>query len=96
MQHSASPFTVRSGSVNPRVVGGFRVTNGSPVDFYIVDKSQYAQWAGGGQLLSHYGLRQSVTSRVRQNLSDGDYYLIFYNGSTSTISVAAELYLKTD
>jgi HNH endonuclease len=96
MQHSAAPFTVRSGSVNPRVVGGFRVTNGSPIDFYIVDKNQYAQWAGGGQLLSHYGLRQSVANRVRQNLSDGDYYLIFYNGSTSTVSVAAELYLKTD
>jgi hypothetical protein len=95
-QHVPVPFTVAGGTSNARVVGGLRVTSGSPIGFYLVDKNQYAQWANGGQLVSRYALTQTLATRVKQSVDAGEYYLIFYNSSNFPSTVAAELYLKTD
>lgn len=98
-QPTAFKITVPAGASNARVVGGYKVTLGKPVDFYIMDESQYGRWAGGtggGAAVTQRPASSSV--RLRQVLKPGTYYLVFTSSDSApdATSVAAELYLKYD
>ena len=101
MLNYSSPFTI---TVPPeaskaRVVGGYKVTSGANINFYILDDKQYEQWKSGSKNFSAVTQRErSASVRLRQMLKPGTYYLIFANneGVNEAASVAAELYLKYD
>ena len=84
---------------NARVVGGYKVTAGTNVNFYILDSNQYEQWAGGSKNISALTQRErSASARLRQALKPGTYYVVFADteGPPDATTVAAELYLKYD
>lgn len=83
---------------NARVVGGYKVTSGAGVNFYILDVKQYEQWVGGSKSFSALTQREkSASARLRQTLKPGTYYLLFANSDGAADgTVAAELYLKYD
>jgi hypothetical protein len=98
-QPSLFKVVVPSEATNARVVGGYKVTSGKGVNFYILDDKQYEQWANGSKNFSALTQRdRSASARLRQTLKSGTYYLIFANneGATEGTSVAAEFYLKYD
>ncbi|MDQ3803560.1 MAG: HNH endonuclease [Acidobacteriota bacterium] len=84
---------------NARVVGGYKVTSGPGVNFYIFDSGQYEQWSRGAGAAGALARRERSTSvRLRQVLSPGTYYLLFAggDGAAGATKVAAEFYLKYD
>jgi hypothetical protein len=98
-QPATFKITVPSGASNARVVGGYKVTSGKPVDFYILEEAQYGRWSGGAGSFAAVTQRPDSSSiRLRQVLKPGTYYLLFTSadGAPETTSVAAELYLKYD
>ncbi|HEV7892134.1 MAG TPA: HNH endonuclease [Pyrinomonadaceae bacterium] len=97
-QPSSFKFTVPSGAKNARVVGGFKVTSGAKVNFYVVSEEQMAQWSNGSGGASSVTKREQASSiRVRQALQPGTYFLLFFNVDPSnSVTVAAEFYSKYD
>jgi hypothetical protein len=84
---------------NARVAGGYKVTSGASVNFYILGDRQYEQWAGGSKNVPALSQREKSTSvRLRQPLKPGTYYLLFASneGAADSVTVAAEFYLKYD
>jgi hypothetical protein len=87
-QPASFQIVVPSGASNARVVGGYKVTSGPTVNFYILDTAQHQQAA-----------KENLGSaRLRQPLSPGTYVLRFVPtaGATGPVKVAAEFYLKYD
>lgn len=98
-QSATFKIMVPSNAANARVVGGYKVTSGKPVNFYIMDEAQYGRWTGGAGSIAAVAQRPGSSSiRLRQVLKPGAYYLLFTSadGVPETTSVAAELYLKYD
>lgn len=98
-QPSVFKVVVPPEASNARVVGGYKVTSGTNVNFYILDGKQYEQWANDPKKLSALAQREKSTSvRLRQVLKAGTYYLLFANneGVSEGTTVAAEFYLKYD
>jgi hypothetical protein len=98
-QPAAFKVVVPAGASNARVVGGYKVTGGRAVDFYILDETQYGHWSGGTRDVAAVTQRPRSTSiRLRQVLKPGTYYLIFAaaEGAAEETKVAAEFYLKYD
>jgi len=98
-QPAAFKVTVPTGASNARVVGGYKVTSGKPVDFYIMDETQYGRWSGGAGSIASVTQRSGSSSvRLRQVLKPGTYYLLFTSaeGAAEMTSIAAEFYLKYD
>jgi hypothetical protein len=98
-QPSLFKIVVPPEASNARVVGGYKVTAGSRVNFYIVDGKQYEQLGSGAKDLPALARREKSTSvRIRQALKPGTYYLLFApdEGSAEGVTVAAEFYLKYD
>lgn len=88
--------TFPSGARNSRVVGGFKVTSGPTVNFFIVSESQFQQWSTEVPKSSLFQ-RQTATTKVRQLLGPGTYYIVFASPDPNTpVTVAAELYSKYD
>ncbi|HEU4712159.1 MAG TPA: hypothetical protein VFS76_11370 [Pyrinomonadaceae bacterium] len=89
--------TVPSDAKNARVVGGFKVTSGTAVNFFIVSDSQFQQWSAGVPKESLFQRQQTPTAKVRQLLGPGTYYILFSSpDSNKPVTVAAELYSKYD
>jgi hypothetical protein len=89
-------ITIPSGAKNSRVVGGFKVTSGPAVNFFIVSDSQYQLWSNGAGNASLLQRRQA-TAKIRQPLGPGSYYILFAAPDPGTsVTVAAELYSKYD
>jgi len=98
-QPAAFRIIVPQDASNARVVGGYKVTGGHPIDFSILDEAQYGRWSGGTRDVAAVAKRPGSTSiRLRQVLKPGTYYLIFATaeGAAEATKVAAEFYLKYD
>lgn len=98
-QPSLFKVVVPPGASNARVVGGYKVTSGAKVNFYILDGKQYEQWGNGSKSAAALAKREKSTSvRLRQALQPGTYYLLFApdEGADDGLTVAAEFYLKYD
>jgi hypothetical protein len=95
--HRSVKFVVPAGAEGARVSGGFRVTSGGSVDFYLMRQEQYDRFAFGESpdVASVVYREAQWNARVGERLSPGDYYLVFDNGDASegTQTVAAEFFL---
>jgi hypothetical protein len=98
--HRAVKFTVPPGVEGARVSGGFRVTGGSYVDFYLMRQEQYARFATGeGPDVTSVVYREAQrNARVGERLAPGDYCLVFDNrdSDAGAQTVAAEFFLVFD
>jgi HNH endonuclease len=90
-------ITVPAGAKNSRVVGGFRVTSGTTVNFYVVTEGQLDQWSKGTARPAITQRERMASAKIRQQLQPGTYYLLFASpDADSTVTVAAEFYSKFD
>ena len=90
-------ITFPSTARNSRIVGGFKVTSGASVNFFIVSDSQFQQWSTGVPKTSLFQRQQTPTAKIRQLLGPGTYYILFASPDPNTpVTVAAELYSKYD
>jgi hypothetical protein len=88
---------IPNGVKNSRVVGGFKVTSGTSVNFYIVNEGQFEQWSSGAGKPALAQREQTSSAKIRQPLQPGTYYLLFTNPDPATaVTVAAEFYTKYD
>lgn len=98
--HRAVKFTIPGEYPSARVAGGFRVTTGSYVDFYLMSEGQYDRFAGGApaDVTSVVYRERQWNARVGERLSAGTYYLVFDNwqGESGAQTVAAEFLLVFD
>jgi hypothetical protein len=98
--HRALKFAVPAGAGGARVSGGFRVTSGSSVDFYLMRQEQYDRFALGESpdVASVVYREAQWNARVGERLSPGDYYLVFDNRDSGegAQTVAAEFFLVYD
>src|SRR3989442_207248 len=86
-------ITFSHGAKNSRVVGGFKVTSGAAVNFFIVSDAQFQQWSSGAAKASLFQRQQAPTAKIRQLLQPGTYYILFSSPDPNTpVTVAAELY----
>lgn len=89
--------TIPKNSNNSRVVGGFKVTSGTTVSFYIVNEGQFAQWSPNVTKSALFRREQTESAKIRQALQPGTYYLLFASPDVSgSVTVAAEFYSKYD
>jgi hypothetical protein len=97
-QPASFQITVPPDARNARVVGGYKVTSGLAVSCYVVDASLYQLAAGNSKPTQALTAKEdSKSSRLKQALSPGTYYLLFFPpGGTARTTVAAEFYLKYD
>jgi hypothetical protein len=101
---SASPnqpagfkVVIPGGAKNSRIVGGFKVTSGNAVNFYIVREDRIPDWSGGATKAALMQREQTNSNKIRQSLPPGTYYLLFATPDAFTdVKVAAELYSKYD
>jgi hypothetical protein len=97
--HRAVRFNVPSDRASARVSGGFRVTSGGQVDFYVMSPAQYERFARDGRpdVTSVVYREEQWNARVGERLPAGDYYLVFDNyDSDDAQTVAAEFRLVLD
>jgi hypothetical protein len=87
---------IPNGVRNARVAGGYKITSGSVVNFYVLNEEQFGRFSSGGtDFTSIVKREQSATSKVRQVLQPGTYYLLFSSADVSNpVKVAAEFYSK--
>ena len=88
--HRAIPFSVTD-SAGARLAGGFRVTKGNPINFYVYPADAYNQYPTNG--LKPIQFEQTRNKILNANLKTGDYYLVFENNDTQPATVATELLL---
>lgn len=98
--HRAVKFNVPRGVASARVAGGFRVTNGDYVDFYLMSQEQYDRFDGGEESdVSSVLYREAQrNAKVGERLTPGDYCLVFDNRDSEdgAQTVAAEFFLVFD
>ncbi|HEV3469087.1 MAG TPA: hypothetical protein VG148_07180 [Pyrinomonadaceae bacterium] len=98
--HRAVKFSVPAGPAPARVSGGFRVTSGSYVDFYLMSREQYERFAAEGEpdVTSVVYREGQWNARVGERLPAGEYYLVFdnYDSDDGAQTVAAEFVLVFD
>ena len=98
--HRAVKFNVPAGIGSARISGGFRVTAGSYVDFYLMRQEQYDRFAigEGPDVTSLVYREQQWNARLGERLPPGDYYLVFDNRDSEegAQTVAAEFFLVFD
>lgn len=98
--HRAVKFAVPAGADEARLSGGFRVTSGSYVDFYLMRQEQYDRYAFGESpdVASVVYREAQWNARVGERLTPGDYYLVFDNRDSGggSQAVAAEFFLVFD
>jgi hypothetical protein len=98
--HRAVKFNVPQGVASARVSGGFRVTSGDYVDFYLMSREQYERFATGEEsdVTSVMYREQQWNAKVGERLTPGDYYVVFDNrdSESGAQTVAAEFFLVLD
>jgi len=97
--HRAVRFSVPAGLAPARLSGGFRVTSGGAVNFYLMSQGQYERFAAGGEpdVTSVVYREEQWNARVGERLAAGDYYLVFDNyASDDDQTVAAEFFVVFD
>ncbi|MEP6924888.1 MAG: zinc ribbon domain-containing protein [Pyrinomonadaceae bacterium] len=88
--HRGVPFSVTN-SNGARLAGGFRVTKGKPVNFYVYPAEAYEQYPTNGLKPVH--LEQTGNKILNERLKAGDYFLVFENNDDQPLTIAAELFL---
>lgn len=90
-------FTVPYSCRNPRVMGGFVVTNGGTIDLYLMTTAQFRE-NGNTTGTSLKWIREKNNSKLNHSVSSGDYYITFvgWNVDGRTKTVAAEFYVECD
>lgn len=95
--HRAVRFDVPHDAGSARLAGGFRVTWGSAVNFYVMSREQYERFAAGGEpdVTSAVYREAQWNARVGERLQPGDYHLVFDNRDSEdgAQTVAAEFVL---
>lgn len=93
--HRAVKFNVPAGEAEARVSGGFRVTSGGYIDFYLMSETQYARFAAGAppDVTSVVYREEQWNARIGERLPPGSYYLVFDNRDDDTQTVAAEFFV---
>lgn len=98
--HRAVKFTVPPGAGSARVSGGFRVTSGDYVDFYLMRQEQYDRFAFGESPDAGSVVYREAqwNARVGERLTPGDYHLVFDNrdSEAGAQTVAAEFFVVLD
>ena len=97
---AALNFAIPQGVGSARVSGGFRVTSGNYVDFYLMNTEQYERFASGGEpdVTSAIYRQAQWNAKVGERLPPGDYYMVFDNPASEAGSqtVAAEFFMFYD
>jgi hypothetical protein len=92
--HRAVKFTVPAAAGAARLSGGFRVTSGNYIDFYVMGETQYDRFAKGAppDVTSAVYREEQWNARVGERLAPGAYYLVFdnYDSGDGAQTVAAE------
>lgn len=91
--HRAVPFTVE-GESGARLAGGFRLTKGKLLNFFVFPAENYAQYPSGD--LSPIQEVRSRNKIINSRLAQGKYYLVFENNDVQPINIAAEFFLVYD
>lgn len=86
-------FTIPEGATSGRVAGGFKVTSGAAVNVLVMDSRSYQNWKDGAQASPLYETGPTASLKVNRKLDPGNYYLVFSNQSSDSVSVAAEFYV---
>lgn len=96
--HRAVKFVVPAEQAPARVTGGFRVTAGSYVDFFVMGERQYDDFAGGAspEVSSAVYRQGQWNARVGETLPAGNFYLVFDNPDAQPQTVAAEFHLVNE
>lgn len=98
--HRAVKFTVPAEAGAALLSGGFRVTSGNYIDFYVMGEAQYDRFAKGGppDVTSAVYREEQWNARVGERLSPGAYYLVFdnYDSGDGAQTVAAEFVLVSE
>jgi hypothetical protein len=96
-QPTSFNVVIPKGAKNSRIVGGFKVTSGTTVSFYILSEQQFAQWSSGTAQPTIVKREIIGSTKIRQPLVPGSYYLLFASPDpNNSVTVAAELYVKYD
>lgn len=95
--HRAVQFGVPQGVGSARVSGGFRVTWGSTVNFYVMSREQYERYAAGDEpdVTSAVYREAQWNAKVGERLPPGDYCMVFDNRDSGdgAQTMAAEFFL---
>lgn len=97
--HRTVKLNVPQGVGSARVYGGFRVTWGSAVDFYLMTREQSERFESGGEpdVTSAVYRRSQWNAKVSERLQPGDYCLVFGNSDPDGAqTVAAEFFVTYD
>lgn len=98
--HRAFKFTIPPDGPAARLSGGFRVTAGSYIDFYVMSEAQYDRFAAGGppDVTSSVFRKDQWNVRLGERLPAGNYYLVFDNrdGEGGAQTVAGEFMLVSE
>ncbi len=88
--HRAIPFSITD-PAGAQLAGGFRVTKGNPINFYVYPADAYSQYPTNG--LKPVQLEQTRNKILNEKLKTGDYYLVFENNNALPATIATELLL---
>ena len=86
--HRAIPFSITD-PAGAKLAGGFRVTKGNPINFYVYPADAYNQYPTNGLKPVH--LEQTRNKILNEKLKTGDYYLVFENNDAQPATIATEL-----
>jgi hypothetical protein len=86
--HDAYQVNISSSMSNPRITGSFTASGGSGNDIivYVMDNTNYVNWANGHQANCYYNSGQVTTGSFNVNLTTAGTYYVVYDNSFSTIS----------
>lgn len=88
LTHYPIRFVVQN---NTKLVGGFKVTQGSKIDFGILNEAEYQSFTQSGSLNNFSYLSNK---KIDQPLQAGSYYIVFNNAENVLKEVGAEIYLE--
>ena len=82
----ARQFNVSAGAQGISVTGYFTVSGGSDVNVYVMDNTDYVNWANGQSASAYYASGKVTAGTINADLpGSGTYYLV-YDNTFSTIS----------
>lgn len=90
VSHRAVPFSITD-PAGGKIAGGFRVTKGKSINFYVYPAEAYNQYPTNGLKPVH--LEQTRNKILNERLKPGDYYIVFENNDEQPVTIATELLL---
>lgn len=90
-KHQPIKFVVQNGRGSGFLTGGFKVTQGSKIDFAILSDADYQNFLNTGSL---NGFIYISNRKLNQPLPAGSYNIVFNNAENVVKEVGAELYVE--